>query len=258
MMMLPASAAVLGQDSSTRITWPDGAQVAVSLTFDDARTSQVDVGLPLFERFDAKVTFYVVPGAVEERLDGWRAIVAAGHEIGNHTLVHPCTGNFPWARERALEDYTLEKMRAELTTANERIEQLLGVQPVSFAYPCGQTFVGRGMETHSYVPVVAELFESGRGWLDEGPNDPAFADFAQLTGMEMDGKNFDEILALIEQSRATGAWLVLAGHEIGQSGPQTTHVDMLEALLEYAANPEHGIWIAPVETIARYLVDQRP
>ncbi|MEX0601139.1 MAG: polysaccharide deacetylase family protein, partial [Rhodothermales bacterium] len=151
--------------------WPADNVMALSLSFDDARTSQVDVGLDLFDRTGGLVTFFVVPGAVEQRLDGWRRMRAAGHEIGNHTLTHPCTGNFSWARDKALESYTRQAMRHELTAANRRIEELLGVTPAVFAYPCGQTFVGRGVETLSYVPLVAELFLAGRGWLDEAPND---------------------------------------------------------------------------------------
>ena len=240
------------------LVWPEGSRAAVSLTFDDGRESQVDVGAPLFARFAGlKATFYVVPDAVEERLDGWRRMASAGHEIGNHSVRHPCSGNFEWARDKALEDYTLDTMRSELAEANRRIQDLLGVKPVSFAYPCGQTYVGRGRDTRSYVPLVAELFESGRGWLDEAPNDPIFVDFAQLTGMEMDGKDFEEIRALIEQAKTSGAWLVLAGHEIGEAGPQTTRVEMLEQLLEYASDPENGIWVAPVGTVARWVGQRR-
>lgn len=247
-----------GTTDPDEFSWPDGARAAVSLSFDDGRLSQVDVGAPLFERFgEIKATFYVVPDAVNERLDGWRRMVAAGHEIGNHSVRHPCSGNFAWARDKALERYTLAEMRSELSEANRRIEDLLGVQPVSFAYPCGQTFVGRGRDTRSYVPLVAELFDSGRGWLDEGPNDPIFVDFAQLTGMEMDGKDFEEIRTLIEQAKTSGAWLILAGHEIGEDGPQTTRVDMLEQLLDYASNPENGIWMAPVGAIAQYVGQRR-
>jgi len=58
-------------------------------------------------------------------------------------------------------------MRAQLMEANKNIESLLGVKSEVFAYPCGNTFVGRGRDTKSYVPVVAELFLLGRGWLDE-------------------------------------------------------------------------------------------
>jgi peptidoglycan/xylan/chitin deacetylase (PgdA/CDA1 family) len=229
----------------------------VSLTFDDARLSQIDVGMVVFDRHGVKASFYVSPPSVEKRLEGWKKAVAAGHEIGNHSLHHPCSGNFPWAREKALEDYTLEKMREELMAANRRIHELLGVTPETFAYPCGQKFVGRGRETRSYVPVVAELFLAGRGWMDEASNDPVFCDPAQLMGMEMDGKEFDQILPVLEQAQKDGLWLVLGGHEIGEGGRQTTRVAMLEKLLAYARDPAHGLWIAPMGTVARYVREQR-
>ncbi len=251
------SACTLAQAVPAPFPWPAGKRAAVSLTFDDARTSQVAGGTALLDQYNVKATFYVVPSAVAQRLDGWKKAVAAGHEIGNHSLNHPCTGNFAWSRPHALEEYTLEKMREELTGANGQIRQLLGVTPRVFAYPCGQTFVGRGLRTQSYVPLVAELFLSGRGWLGEGPNDPAFCDPAQLTGMEMDGKDFEQILPLLEKARETGQWLVLAGHEMGEGGSQTTRLAMLKKLLEYAQNPANQLWIAPVGTVAAYIGQQK-
>jgi peptidoglycan/xylan/chitin deacetylase (PgdA/CDA1 family) len=245
------------QQPSAAFRWPEGKQVAISLTFDDARTSQVDAGTALLDQYGVKATFYVVPSGVRNRMEGWRKAVASGHEIGNHSLLHPCTGNFAWAKEKALEDYTPKKMRQELLAANDSIQQWLGIKPQSFAYPCGQTFVGRGTKTQSYVPVVAKLFQSGRGWLDEGPNDPAFCDFAQLTGMEMDGKDFEQILPLLQQAKANGLWLVLAGHEMGDAGAQTTRLTMLKKLMEYAQNPANGIWIAPVATVTSYIQEQK-
>jgi len=239
------------------ISWPAGKQLAVSLSFDDARMSQVDKGTALLDQYGVKATFYVVPGAVKERLEGWKKATASGHEIGNHSSNHPCTGNFPWARQKALEEYTLDQMRGELVECNKSIQALLGVKPEVFAYPCGQTFIGRGVDTKSYVPLVAELFLTGRGWLDEGPNNPAFCDFAQLTGMEMDEKNFDEILPLLESARKNKQWLVLAGHEMGDSGAQTTSLSMLKKLIEYAQDPANGIWLAPVGTVAKHIQLQK-
>ena len=237
--------------------WPKGKRVAISLTFDDARPSQVTGGTALLDQYNTKGTFYVVPSTVKEQLAGWKKAIANGHEIGNHSLNHPCTGNFPWARPKALEEYTLEKMRNELIEANKQIEAMLGVKPEVFAYPCGQTYVGRARDTKSYVPVVAELFLSGRGWLDEGPNDPTYCDFAQLTGMEMDGKEFEEILPIIQSAKNSGKWLVLAGHEMGEPGKQTTRLSMLKKLLEYAQNPANEIWIAPVGTVVKYIQQQK-
>jgi len=260
---LPMAAASLAASVAlaqppARLAWPDGARAALSLSFDDARASQVDVGLDVLDAYGVKATFFVVPSAMEPRLAGWKRAVAAGHEIGNHSLTHPCSGNFPWARQKALEEFTLDRIRRELVDTNARVKELLGVTPETFAYPCGQTFVGRGKETKSYVPVVAELFVAGRGWLAESPNDAAFCDLAQVLGMEMDGKDFEQLLPLLDQSRETGGWLVLGGHEIGEGGRQTTRVAMLRTLLPYARDPAHRIWLAPVGTVAKYVRDIQP
>ncbi|MGI8672024.1 MAG: polysaccharide deacetylase family protein [Luteitalea sp.] len=242
---------------SSQAGWPGGARMALSLSFDDGRASQVTQGLPVFARHGAKVTLFVVPSAVERDVNGWKQAVAAGHEIGNHSLTHSCSGNFAFSRARALEDHTLDRMRQELADANRQIIALLGVTPRTFAYPCGQTFVGRGKETRSYVPLVAEQFLAGRGWLDESANDPAFVDLAQTMGVEMDGKDFTQIRPLIDDAGTRGAWLVLAGHEIGRDGRQTTRVAMLDELLTYAKAPASGIWLATVAEAAEEIVRRR-
>jgi hypothetical protein len=77
-------------------------------------------------------------------------------------------------------------LRQQLLDANARLRDLLGVTPEVFAYPCGQTFVGRGLDARSYVPLVAAAFVAGRGWLGEAPNDPQRCDLAQVLGMEME------------------------------------------------------------------------
>jgi peptidoglycan/xylan/chitin deacetylase (PgdA/CDA1 family) len=237
--------------------WPEGKRAAVSLTFDDARPSQLDAGVPLLDQHGIKATFYVSTGRAAERVADWKAAAASGHEIGNHSLRHPCTGNFGWARDKALEEYTLSDIAAELDEANAEIERLLGVQAVTFAYPCGQKYVGRGQATRSYVPLVAERFRAGRGWRDEGANDPAFCDPAQLLAMELDGLDFEQVRALIEEAREKGAWLVLAGHEIGSQGRQTTRIDTLRAFCGYAHDPRNELWVDTVQNVARYVVDRR-
>ncbi|BCS32227.1 hypothetical protein TBR22_A14370 [Luteitalea sp. TBR-22] len=240
------------------VGWPGGARMALSLSFDDGRASQVTQGLPVFARHGARVTLYVVPSAVERSLDLWKQAAAAGHEIANHSLTHSCSGNFPFSRQKALEEHSIDRMREELAQANRRIVELLGVPPPrSFAYPCGQTFVGRGRDTRSYVPVVAEAFVSGRTWMDEAPNDPAYVDLAQATGIEMDGREFADLLPVVEGARTAGAWLVLAGHDIGAGGRQTTRVAMLDALLAHARDPANGIWLAPVGDVADHIVKAR-
>ena len=243
--------------AQSSFTWPNDQQAALSLSFDDARLSNVDVGVPLFKEYDVQVTYYVNPDPVRLRLAGWKQAVADGHEIGNHTDIHPCTGNFDWSRSKALESYSLESMRDELTQSNHEIAALLGVTPKSFAYTCGHTYVGRGRETRSYVPLIAELFTSGRGWLNEATNDPYFVDLAQVQGIEMDGKDFEkDIKPILEKTKEQGTWVVLAGHEIGSDNNQTTETTMLRTLFDYL-DKSGDIWLTTVGEAADYVQKAR-
>jgi hypothetical protein len=237
--------------------WPEGKKAALSLTFDDARLSQIDTGMPIFAKYKVRATFYVSPDNLEQRVDGWKQAVQDGHEIGNHTMTHPCTGNYAFSKENALEDLTLEKMAREIDGANELISKFLGIKPVSFAYPCCQTFVGRGKDVKSYVPLVAERFLFGRLGLSEAANDPTVCDPVQLLCTGSDGLSFDELKALVDQAVEDRRWLILGGHEIGPGGYQTTLAPALEKLCQYAQNPQTGIWIDTVGSIGQYLLKVR-
>ena len=68
--------------------WPNGKKASISFTFDDARPSQIDIGRGIFSRMGVKGTFYVLPGDVERRLEGWRQMVADGHEIAIPSLTN--------------------------------------------------------------------------------------------------------------------------------------------------------------------------
>lgn len=257
-LVLVFSGYVHAAEKPGSFTWPEGKKAALSLSFDDARESQLGQGRDILSKYKVKATFYVLPGSVEQKLEGWKQIVTDGHEIGNHTLHHPCSENFDWVKPGdATEDYTLERMRAELVQANTEIVRLLGKTPVSFAYPCGETAIGKGLDNKSYVPLVAELFQSGRGWQGETSNDPGKIDLAQILGMKMDNTDFSQLLPALEEASKKSRWVVLAGHEIGDSGEYTTRQETLEKIIRYAQNPENKIWLAPVGVIADYVKAQK-
>lgn len=237
--------------------WPDGKRAAVSLSFDDARLSQVDNGLAVFKKKGVKVTFFVQPRGVEQRLAGWRQAVADGHEIANHSLTHPCTGNYAFSRDNALENYDLATMAQQLDGANEQIYKLLGVKPRTFAYPCGQKFVGRGVDVKSYVPLVAERFLAGRGYLDESPNDPLICDLAQTMGTGFDDMDFAQMKKILDEAVQQGRWVIFVGHEIGPRAYQTTDTSALEAMCDYLQNPRTTVWLATVAEVATYIKAQR-
>lgn len=237
--------------------WPDGKKMALSLSFDDARASNPTLGIPLLDEYGVRATFFVLPDQVKTNLEGWKKAVTSGHEMANHSITHPCSGNFTWSRHKALENYTLDRMREELLAANAQIQDLLGVSPTVYAYPCGQMYVGSGIHAQSLVPLISELFVAGRGWLNEAPVDPFYADMAQINGVEMDGKSFEQLSGYLQQAAANGQWLVLAGHETNDSGRQTTYLETLRKLASYANDPANGIWVAPIGEVAAYVAQKR-
>ncbi len=241
-------------------SWPKGARGALSISFDDARGSQVDHhSSALFKKHGIRVTYFVSLANVEKKLDLWRAVVADGHEIGNHSLQHPCSGNFPWIGdgESALENYSLPKIEAELLEANRRIGEMLGVTPVSYAYPCGLDFVGRGERRASYVPVVARHFLVGRGYRGEYANNPIFCDLSMVQGFGADHDDLSALKAYADQAINSGYWIILIAHEVpehpGGDGMSTGNIAALCSYLQ--SKPE--LWVETIGTVGAYVQSHR-
>ncbi|MEI5640274.1 MULTISPECIES: polysaccharide deacetylase family protein [unclassified Pseudoalteromonas] len=250
---------IIAATTEQNFSYPNNARNAISLSFDDARPSQVEIGIPLLNRHRVKATFYVMPARVEGKLALWQAAAKQGHEIGNHTSEHLCTGNFPWLRAqgKGLEQVDLADIERDIVTTSKYIKQHFGVTPRSFAYPCGNTFVGRGAKVKSYVPLIAKHFVTGRTWLDETANHPFYTDLAQLTGIRMDGMNFSELKALLDTLRVNNSWIILAGHDVGEKGRYSVDEQMLAELVSYLKNPKNGYWLDTVSNVADYIKRQR-
>lgn len=235
--------------------WPGAAQAAISLTFDDARSTQMDVGIPILNEYGFRGTFFVSYHATEERLTEWKAAAAAGHEIGNHTKTHPCSGCYDFVRERgnALEDYTLERMAADIDEASAWIEDRFGSKPTSFAYPCGQTFVGRGSAARSYVPLIAERFLAGRLFRSEYAAPPLHLDPAQVFSFDIDRIEPESLLQQLEEGFAAGHWIILTGHEVAPDHPQGILPVTLNAICQWAREKQSNLWVDTVSAVASHI-----
>src|SRR5918995_2472342 len=104
--------------------FPHGVSVAVSLSFDDARASQLE-GVRTLDDHGLRATFYVLPSEVAAAPDPWWSVARSGHEIGNHSDTHPCSANFDFARANALEDKTLQDIADDVDRATAMIEEIL-------------------------------------------------------------------------------------------------------------------------------------
>lgn len=235
--------------------WPGTVQAALSLTFDDARITQIGLGIPILNEYDLKGTFYLSPEATEERLADWKAAAASGHEMGNHTMTHPCSGSFDFIRERGnpLEDYDLEEMARDIDDASEWIEDRFGRRPTSFAYPCGQTFIGRGSRNQSYVPLVAERFLAGRMFASECTINPRWVDRAQSWSLDIDRLEPDQMVQKLEDGYQAGHWILLTGHDIAADHPQGIPPVTLNAICQWARKKESTLWVDTVSAIASHI-----
>ncbi|MBN2449509.1 MAG: polysaccharide deacetylase family protein [Lentisphaeria bacterium] len=243
---------------STPFPWPSGKRAAVSLSFDDARPSQLEQGIPILDRYGVHATFYVTMARARERLADWgAAAIRRGHEIGNHSLTHRCSGNFGWGDRPVLEETTLEAMEADLAAADAQIRSELGVQPLTFAYPCGMDFVGRGVDRRSYVPLVARRYLAGRGFRDEYMNRPDFCDLARVGGTEMDGLTAEQMIQTARNAVRGGLWLVFVAHDVGQQPRQCITPEALERFCAWGTDPQNGIWIDTVAAVAACVQERR-
>lgn len=238
--------------------WPAGYQGAVSLTFDDGMRSQFDVGVPLLDRHGIQATFYVNPREHDsESLARWSEAAAHGHEIGNHTVNHPCSKNFAFIADtgrRALEEMSWDEMAWELAETNRRLAAVQdNPQAISFAYPCYQPFLGKGAARVSYVPLVLEHCVAGRG-RGERANDPRYCDLGYLWSWPCERLTGAHLIGLAEQAAHEGRWAILTFHGIHEGHLAVAEGDLSELCAHLAANRAR-IWSAPVATLAAHVVE---
>jgi peptidoglycan-N-acetylglucosamine deacetylase len=99
----------------------------IALTFDDGPNDPYTLQLlDILARHEVRATFFMIGRFVRQRPDIVRAVQAAGHLIGNHTMTHP------WL---VLE--TPAKVRRELADCNAALEDVLGERVSYFRPPHG-------------------------------------------------------------------------------------------------------------------------
>lgn len=236
--------------------WPGNRRAAISLSFDDSVLSHLENAFPVLQRWGVRGTFYVLPGEgglFEKHLDRWRALHAAGHELGNHTLSHPCSREHRFTPPKhALEGWTIERIEADIDGATRRLKELVpGLGPVSFAYPCGESFVGEGPSRTSYVPSVARRFVVARG-VGNTDNDPRTCDLHMVHSWLVTGVSADAMIALIQPTVEAGRWGIFCFHGIGGDHASVA-TEALEGLVRYLKEREDEIWVDTVYAVGSYL-----
>lgn len=252
--------------------WPRTYQGAISLTFDDGLPSHLDIVAPQLNSRNLSATFYLnpktespeadTPANWQKTLEKWRPIQAGGHEIGNHTLTHPCSlnVNMPWQMGKNLISWTLDQIETDILEAQRRISLMFPEQKTnSFAYPCYESTLGCGPERKSYTPVVAKYFVAARARGElrgDLANHPLYCDLHHLSSWNVERQAGAFMIGLVEQAISHHLWGIFTFHGVNEGRLSVGEYDFLE-LVDHLVRRSDVVWVAPVATIATHIHNLR-
>ncbi|MBA3708671.1 MAG: polysaccharide deacetylase family protein [Planctomycetes bacterium] len=245
---------------SDACAWPGGARCAVTLGYDDSWAYHHSEVAPALERRGLRGTFYVTISTDPLRSpEPWRRVAAAGHELGNHSVNHPCRRDppegFQWLEAcYDLRDYTETRLEQELRVANLVLHLIDGKSERTYGNTCCAHAVGRGADERTMDAVLAKLFVAARG--------PGFGVCQPAAGMNLmrvgllggDRRTFAQLRAEIERAILTRGWINFMFHGVGKG----THAlfierDEHEQLLDWLAQERGRIWTAPCVEVATHV-----
>jgi hypothetical protein len=233
---------------------------AVSVTFDDGTENQLEKAIPPLDQLGIKATFYIHPHGDywQERLFPWKDVAKKGHEIGNHSLSHTCSSNFLMTFG-GLEEKSLSEIEQDILLAHKRLSEIAPHQQQwTFAYPCSNTFVGKGIQRQSYVPIIAKHFLAGRSAGEYGfANHPGVVDLACVWGISVERMSGFEMIGLVEELTHRALWVILIFHEIDGERLTVGSYDF-KMLLNYLHRKRASIWTAPVIEVAKKIASSPP
>lgn len=238
---------------SQQTNW-NNHKCAVVLTYDDGLNVHLDKVIPALDARGFKATFYIPCNAqsLDKRLADWRKAAARGHELGNHTIFHPCLGNKKgreWVNpENDLSKYSINKIVEEIRVANTMLKAVDGKSKRTYAYTCGDMAIG----DTSFVNLIENDFIGART-----------VSFKYETIKEIDLMNIgsyfvtnqkaEELIDIVKRAKETGALVVFLFHGVG--GEHSINFDENEhkKLLDYLKKNEKDIWIAPLVDVLGFV-----
>jgi peptidoglycan/xylan/chitin deacetylase (PgdA/CDA1 family) len=216
--------------------WPSGKRAAVVLTYDDALESQLDVAIPQLDSAGFKGTFFLKADFTDAQMDRWRGAAKSGHELGNHSLYHPCAATFfPAEPEYTAERYRVRTMIREIGVMNRLLHAIDGRPSHNYAYPCSVSRVADGDYSDSLRTAGLVSYARTGGYDDSSVvTTPARLDRYRVPSFSFArDPGLPAFIALIERARATGGLFVVQFHGVGgdyQFASAQTHRELLRYL----------------------------
>jgi peptidoglycan/xylan/chitin deacetylase (PgdA/CDA1 family) len=231
---------------------------AVVLTYDDALNIHLDKVIPMLDSFRFKGTFYLIGSSpvVSQRVDEWRKAAKNGHELGNHSLNHPCDGSLPGrdfvTSENDLSKYTVARAVNEVRITNTLLNAIDGKKERTFAYPCGDFTINDTL----YYTDLKNDFVGARGVTSKFTPIKE-ADITNIDSFVQIGSTAAQMIAQVEEAEKKGSFIVFLFHGVG--GEHALNVDLEEhrKLLEYLKKRENDVWIATMVDVAKFIKEKQ-
>jgi len=245
---------VSGQEDQIR--WPNGAKAAVCLTYDDGIATHLDIAIPDLDKEDLKGTFYLQGTNIfPDRVERWRQAAANGHELGNHTIFHPCSKNldFVW-EEFSTEKYTVRRMIRELEVMNHFLFSIDGLQHRSYAYTCGETEVGGT----SFVDSLhnSGLFNGARGGMPVVVKNMRELNLFEVPSLPVLDSNSGELIPFVEEAGKAGGLAVFMFHGVGGDYLEVSREGHY-SLLQFLNENREQFWTAPFREVMQHILNER-
>jgi Predicted xylanase/chitin deacetylase len=258
-LLLICLAIIVSQTSGAQTAGPwNKKQCAVVLTYDDALNVDLDNVVPALDSMHLKGTFYLIGDSpvLNKRMNEWRKAAKHGHELGNHTLFHPCDGSLSgrdWVTpEDDLTRFTLKRAQEEIRVTNLLLQAIDGKTERTFAYPCGDTQIG-GV---NYYADLKYEFAGARGVfavlqpLNEIKTD-------NIAGFGINGQSGDYMVGLVKQAMESHTLLVFIFHGVGGGHSINVSLEAHRQLLAFLKQHKNEIWNAPMVDVAKFISSQQ-
>jgi peptidoglycan/xylan/chitin deacetylase (PgdA/CDA1 family) len=241
--------------AQTNTTW-SGKKCAVVLTYDDAVQVDLDNVIPALDSLNFKGTFFVTLNypAFKDNPSAWQKAAKHGHELGNHTLYHPCLGG-PAGREWVGEDqdmrnYSLQKMKDELRLTNLFLAALDGKKERTFAFPCGDTKINDSPYLDKKQFVAARGVRPEMKKINE-------IDVYDIGCYGINGESGQQMIDLVKEAIKTNSLLVFLFHGVGGGHSINVSLEAHRQLLYFLKAHEKEIWIPTFIEAAKFITKEQ-
>jgi len=230
-----------------------GKKCAVVITYDDAINQHLDNAIPVLDSLKLKATFYVTAfsTSMQARLNDWKKIAANGHDLGNHTLYHPCLGGKgrEWvAPDYEMNKYTVRRMIDETRMTNLFLQALDGKTKRTFAFTCGDMKIGDS----SFIYAMKDDFIAARAVRAEMHKINEI-DLMNMDCYVVNGESGAQMIEWAKKAMETNSLLVVLFHGVGGGNSLNVSLQAHREFLTYLKQHEKDAWVAPMIEVAEYI-----